>query len=127
MTLVERLRAAVVMDNDPTLGTIVIETKLVNEAADFIERLSYNGIHTCHAGCKRLPCVQRREIEAKDKQLIVCTDSIQRLTYEANGMKAEIESLQRECERLKQYEFLYKGYYGDRDDESIRDQREGGK
>jgi hypothetical protein len=28
-----------------------------------IERLSYDGIHTCHDGCPRLPCVQRREIE----------------------------------------------------------------
>jgi hypothetical protein len=28
-----------------------------------VERLSYDGIHTCHDGCPRLPCVQRREIE----------------------------------------------------------------
>ena len=28
-----------------------------------IERLSYDGIHTCHDGCPRLSCVQRREIE----------------------------------------------------------------
>ena len=26
------------------------------------ERLTYNGIHTCHDECPRLPCVQRREI-----------------------------------------------------------------
>jgi len=28
-----------------------------------IERLTFDGIHTCHADCPRLPCVQRREIE----------------------------------------------------------------
>lgn len=35
------------------------------EAAEAeVQRLTYNGIHTCHAECPRLPCVQRREIEA---------------------------------------------------------------
>jgi hypothetical protein len=34
------------------------------EAADAIERLTYDGIHTCHDDCPRLPCVQRREIDA---------------------------------------------------------------
>ena len=29
-----------------------------------IERLTYDGIHTCHDDCPRLPCVQRREIDA---------------------------------------------------------------
>ena len=40
------------------------------EAADAIEalqakveRLTYDGIHTCHDDCPRLPCVQRREID----------------------------------------------------------------
>ena len=28
-----------------------------------VERLTYDGIHTCHADCPRLPCVQRREID----------------------------------------------------------------
>ena len=28
-----------------------------------IERLTYDGIHTCHDDCPRLPCVQRREID----------------------------------------------------------------
>jgi hypothetical protein len=43
---------------------------LCREAADAIEalqaeikRLTYDGIHTCHDDCPRLPCVQRREIE----------------------------------------------------------------
>jgi len=41
------------------------------EAADAIEalqaeveRLTFDGIHTCHDDCPRLPCVQRREIDA---------------------------------------------------------------
>jgi hypothetical protein len=29
-----------------------------------VERLTYDGIHTCHDDCPRLPCVQRREIDA---------------------------------------------------------------
>jgi hypothetical protein len=29
-----------------------------------VQRLTYDGIHTCHDACPRLPCVQRREIEA---------------------------------------------------------------
>ena len=29
-----------------------------------VRRLDYSGIHTCHAECPRLPCAQRREIEA---------------------------------------------------------------
>jgi hypothetical protein len=29
-----------------------------------VERLTFDGIHTCHDDCPRLPCVQRREIEA---------------------------------------------------------------
>jgi hypothetical protein len=28
-----------------------------------VERLTYDGIHTCHDDCPRLPCVQRREID----------------------------------------------------------------
>ena len=41
------------------------------EAAEAeVQRLTYNGIHTCHAECPRLPCVQRREIEALTKALI---------------------------------------------------------
>ena len=35
-----------------------------------VQRLTYDGIHTCHAECPRLPCVQRREIEALTKALI---------------------------------------------------------
>jgi HAMP domain-containing protein len=58
------------------------------EAADAIEalqakveRLTYDGIHTCHDDCPRLPCVQRREIE---------------------GLRAEVERLRkalRACRR----------------------------
>lgn len=35
----------------------------IREAADEIERLTTNGIHSCHHECPRLPCVQQREIE----------------------------------------------------------------
>lgn len=33
-----------------------------------VERLNYNGIHTCSDACQRLPCVQRREIEQLRKE-----------------------------------------------------------
>lgn len=51
-------------------------TAVLHLAADRIEaltaevqRLTYDGIHTCHAECPRLPCVQRREIEALTAEL----------------------------------------------------------
>ena len=50
--------------------------ELCGKAADEIERLTaevqrldYSTIHTCHAECPRLPCVQRREIEALTAEL----------------------------------------------------------
>jgi HAMP domain-containing protein len=50
---------------------MLLHAEIFGEAADAIEalqaeveRLTYDGIHTCHDDCPRLPCVQRREIEA---------------------------------------------------------------
>jgi HAMP domain-containing protein len=50
--------------------------KVQREAADAIEalqaeieRLTFDGIHTCHDDCPRLPCVQRREIEGLQAQV----------------------------------------------------------
>ena len=37
--------------------------QLAMDAEAEIERLKASGIHTCHAHCQRLECVQRREIE----------------------------------------------------------------
>jgi Asp-tRNA(Asn)/Glu-tRNA(Gln) amidotransferase A subunit family amidase len=34
-----------------------------------VERLTYDGIHTCYDDCPRLPCVQRREIDALQAQV----------------------------------------------------------
>jgi hypothetical protein len=42
----------------------VMAQQMLTEAADAIERLTYDSIHTCHDDCPRLPCVQRREIDA---------------------------------------------------------------
>jgi len=39
------------------------DLSLFGEAADEIERLQVNGIHTCNPDCQRIACVQRREIE----------------------------------------------------------------
>jgi hypothetical protein len=41
-----------------------------------IERLTYDGIHTCHDDCPRLPCVQRREIERLREALIKIADDL---------------------------------------------------
>lgn len=64
--LVERLRALTAVDG----------CQASREAADRIEaltaevqRLTYDGIHTCHADCPRLPCTLRREIEALTAEL----------------------------------------------------------
>ncbi len=89
MTLVERLRA----EGEFTACALMIE------AADLIERIDYAGTHTCHARCKRLPCVQRREIE----------------------------SLQRECSVLRNEIDRCNGLCISDDADRIRDQREGGK
>ena len=41
-----------------------------------VERLSYDGIHTCHDDCPRLPCVQRREIERLREALRACRRAV---------------------------------------------------
>jgi hypothetical protein len=41
-----------------------------------VERLTYDGIHTCHDGCPRLPCVQRREIERLREALRACRRAV---------------------------------------------------
>jgi hypothetical protein len=63
--LVERLR-----EQRPN-GECITVARLMDEAADRIEaltaevqRLDYSTTHTCWDECPRLPCAQRREIEA---------------------------------------------------------------
>jgi hypothetical protein len=46
-----------------------------------VERLSYDGIHTCHDGCPRLPCVQRREIERLREALREALDALKFQPY----------------------------------------------
>jgi hypothetical protein len=46
-----------------------------------VERLSYDGIHTCHDGCPRLPCVQRREIERLREALEMLAPSLDYLPH----------------------------------------------
>jgi hypothetical protein len=62
--LVKRLRSGLTHNNQTW-------PEMCTEAADAIEglqaqveRLTFDGIHTCHDDCPRLPCVQRREIDA---------------------------------------------------------------
>ena len=44
-----------------------------------VERLTYDGIHTCHGDCLRLPCVQRREIDALQAALAARDGEIEAL------------------------------------------------
>jgi hypothetical protein len=46
-----------------------------------VERLSYDGIHTCHDSCPRLPCVQRREIERLREALREALDALKFQPY----------------------------------------------
>lgn len=46
-----------------------------------VERLSYDGIHTCHDSCPRLPCVQRREIERLREVLEMLAPSLDYLPH----------------------------------------------
>lgn len=42
-----------------------------------VDRLTYDGIHTCHDDCPRLPCVQRREIDALRGEIRRLTNELQ--------------------------------------------------
>ena len=44
------------------LATIATQAAELEALRGEVDRLTYNGIHTCSDTCQRLPCVQRREI-----------------------------------------------------------------
>ncbi len=82
--LVKRLRRRDAFVFDP----VSLKPRLHNpdgpEAADRIEalqaeveRLTFDSIHTCHADCPRLPCVQRREIEGLRAEVRRLTNELQ--------------------------------------------------
>ena len=75
--LVKRLRSDGEGERQHEREARVVLGGLLDEAADRIEaltaevqRLTYDGIHTCHAECPRLPCTLRREIEALTAELL---------------------------------------------------------
>ena len=70
MFLIKRLR------KQRPSGECVTVARLMDDAADEIERLTaevkrldYSTTHTCWDECPRVPCAQRREIEALTAQL----------------------------------------------------------
>jgi len=70
------------------------EAALALEAlAGEVERLTTNGIHTCHDQCQRLPCVQGREIRA--------------LTAERDRLKAALEEIVRH--EVSREQFIMQG------------------
>jgi hypothetical protein len=44
-------------------ATIEAQAAEIDRLKQEVERRSYDGIHTCHDECQRVPCRQRREIE----------------------------------------------------------------
>ena len=52
-----------------------------------VRRLDYSTIHTCWDECPRLPCAQRREIEALTAQLTEARESERAAMTEVNGLK----------------------------------------
>jgi phage terminase Nu1 subunit (DNA packaging protein) len=63
--LVEKLRDAVTYGYMPRLMREIARqaANTIEAQAAEIERLTSDGIRTCHDDCPRLPCVQRREID----------------------------------------------------------------
>ena len=57
------------------------------DAADYIDNDEASGVHTCHGHCKRLACVQRREIE--------------RLRYAIKMERGKTEKADEDNERLR--------------------------
>jgi len=80
-----------------------------SEAADHIEalekeveRLTINGIHTCHDNCQRLPCVQGREIRRLEAEVKTLRGdlSVERLISAA--AEKEKKRLEAEVAQLKE-------------------------
>ena len=44
-----------------------------------VKRLDLNGIHTCHDECRRLPCVQRREIAALKANEVKLREALEKI------------------------------------------------
>lgn len=71
--LVERLRVNDAEIFLPLLGQaadrIEAQAAEIRSLREQVEKLSNDGIHTCHDQCPRLACVQRREIESLREQV----------------------------------------------------------
>lgn len=83
-----------------------LQLDCVARAADRIEaleaevkRLNYAGIHTCWDECPRLPCVQRREIEALSTELAVSKLHAEYLIKSGARLSTECKAL-REAEKI---------------------------
>lgn len=68
-----------------------------------VRRLDYSTIHTCWDECPRLPCAQRREIEALTAQLAEARESERAAMTELNACKDALaqvpEFICRKCGR----------------------------
>jgi hypothetical protein len=89
-----------------------------------VERLTYDGIHTCHDDCPRLPCVQRREIDALQADVAeleswkvaeeahhhLLLAEVRRLTNELSDRKADVRHLTNELQAHKDALAQVKGW-----------------
>lgn len=62
--LVKRLRCVGLVTKGVFVGDVHAAADALETLAGEVDRLTLNGIHTCHDNCPRLPCVQGREIRA---------------------------------------------------------------
>jgi predicted RNase H-like nuclease (RuvC/YqgF family) len=83
---IERLRSIVLEGASKNAAEIVRLELEVEHLKKEVERRSYDGIHTCHDECQRVPCRQRREIEHLKKEA-------KRLEKEAKRQRKEIQEL----------------------------------
>lgn len=85
--LVDRLRndaqwVEIEFDRVEQMTLTTAADRIEAQAAE-IERLTINGIHTCHDECQRVPCMQRREIKHLKDILEIWITNYQR----SNGLK----------------------------------------
>ena len=73
--------------------------QLANDADAEIERLRANGIHSCHAHCQRLGCVQRREIE-RLREALLPVEQMLDFVVDHTAIETEAGVAAREAARL---------------------------
>ena len=77
--LVERLRLWGKFAQFGDWADLLLAADAIEALQAQVERLTFDSIHTCHDDCPRLPCVQRREIDALQAALAARDGEIEAL------------------------------------------------